>query len=384
MMTTLRRKGACSLLRDNTVRNLVHSKRRLVEVPYTATLSDTVNALVANNIVAVPVAAPPGHWIGAGGTMIMESDKVTGVVRKQYIGMVTMLDVLLHIAAEAESEEEGGGAGGVLLGGVDVQRKMLVPVSSVIGHSLEGLSLWTLNPNTSIIDCMETFSKGVHRALIPLESHTENVIAAELVEASPGYRMLTQMDVLVFLREHADELKNILSCSIGQLGAVNENVFAVTKHTKVLEAIKAMRTAALNAVPVVEDTEMPGDNQILLDGKGKKLVDTFSATDLRGCSVAQLQSWLSITVVEFKERVSSMVADELTSTRRKLITCHHESSLGDVMEKAVDAHVHRVWVVDREGLLKGLISLTDMLRVIREAVLQTEQDLGDVETPSIQ
>lgn len=64
-----------------------YEKRRLVEVPYTASLADTMNALMANRIVAVPVAAPPGQWIGAGGSMIVESDKQTGTVRKHYIGI---------------------------------------------------------------------------------------------------------------------------------------------------------------------------------------------------------------------------------------------------------------------------------------------------------
>lgn len=128
-------------LREKKVSDvLMADKRRLVEVPYTATLAHTMNALVANRVVAVPVAAPPGHWIGAGGSMILESDKQTGAVRKHYIGMVTMLDILAHIAGD----DVGGG-------GSDVEERMGVPVSSIIGYCLESLSLWTLNPNTRYV-----------------------------------------------------------------------------------------------------------------------------------------------------------------------------------------------------------------------------------------
>lgn len=115
----------------------------------------------------------------------------------------------------------------------------------------------------SILDCMESFSKGVHRALVPLESQAENVIAAELVEASPGYRMLTQMDVLAFLGEHVNEPKGVTSRSVHELGAVNENVFAVPKHTKVIDVIKSLRATSLSAVPIVEAVEPNGDAQIL-------------------------------------------------------------------------------------------------------------------------
>lgn len=137
------RPGPCGWLREHRVSSLTRYKQRLVEVPYTATVADTANALQANGVSAVAVAAPPGQWIGAGGSMILESDPVTGAVRKHYIGMVTMLDILVHIA-EAGLEGGGGGDGKEK----DLDRSMAVPVSSVIGHSLEGLSLWTLNPNT--------------------------------------------------------------------------------------------------------------------------------------------------------------------------------------------------------------------------------------------
>lgn len=140
-------KAACRWLRERKVKEVMHNKGKLVEVPYTASLSHTMNALLANDVAAVPVAAPPNRWIGAGGSMILESDPVTGIVRKQYIGIVTMLDVLVHIA-----EEDGGiKVEGDHDPGTKLDRRMSVPVSSIIGHSLEGLSLWTLNPNSRFV-----------------------------------------------------------------------------------------------------------------------------------------------------------------------------------------------------------------------------------------
>ncbi|XP_042415356.1 SNF1-related protein kinase regulatory subunit gamma-like PV42a [Zingiber officinale] len=364
------RRGAYGWLRYRWVREFVRDKqRRLVEVPYSATLADTFNALLANRVSAVPVAAPPGQWIGAGGSMILESDRATGAVRKHYIGMLTMLDVLSHIAELGDHDDK------------NLDCWMAVPVSTIIGHSLESLSLWTLNPNTSLLDCMETLSKGVHRALVPVESQTNQAVSVELVEESPGYRMLTQMDVLRFLREQKIDLKEILSRSVAELGAISEIVFAVGKHTNVMDAIKSMRAAGLSAVPVVED--LLGD-QILQDGKGKKLVETFSATDLRSCPIALLQSWLSISVTQFKERLSvrasnatsaPMDRDDPGAATRRLITCYHETSMLDVIDSAVSNHVHRLWVIDEEGSLNGVVSLSDMLRVVRDSVLVVEQEL---------
>ncbi|XP_002517647.2 SNF1-related protein kinase regulatory subunit gamma-like PV42a [Ricinus communis] len=354
-------------LKDRRVKDLMVDKRRLVEVPYTASLAHTMNTLVANQVVAVPVAAPPGHWIGAGGSMIMESDKQTGAVRKHYIGMVTMLDILAHIAGD---DQMNGGDDDAS----DLDRKMSVPVSSIIGHCLEGLSLWTLNPNTSILDCMEVFSKGIHRALVPLDSHMENISGVELVESASSYRMLTQMDLVKFLKEHASELQGFISRPVSEIGAVNENVYAITGHTKVIDAIKCMRASLLNAVPIVVASDSLEDySKKLINGKGRMLIGTFSATDLRGCHLTALQTWLPLTALEFTESVASapIYASPNASNMppRELVTCYLGSPLEEVIDKAVTKHVHRVWAVDQQGFLVGLVSLTDIIKVVRASLL---------------
>lgn len=110
---------------------------------------------------------------------------------------------------------------------------------------------------------METFSKGVHRALIPLESSTDHVISVELAESSPGYRMLTQKDVLSFLKSERNHMKDVMSCTVQELGAINDCVFSITKHTKVIEAIKSMRSASVSSVPIVESLQSDNDQQLL-------------------------------------------------------------------------------------------------------------------------
>ncbi|KAJ7962847.1 SNF1-related protein kinase regulatory subunit gamma-like PV42a [Quillaja saponaria] len=352
-------------LRDKKVKDLMVNKRRLVEIPYTATLAHTMNALVANNVVTMPVAAPPGHWIGAGGSMIMEADKQTGAVRKHYIGMVTMLDILAHIAGDAH-QLNGGDVPD------DLDQRMSVPVSSIIGHCLEGLSLWTLNPNTSLLDCMEVFSKGIHRALVPIDSHMENVAGVELVESASSYRMLTQMDLLRFLKEQASELQSILTRSVEESGTTIENVFAISEKAKVIDAIRCMKVAMLNAVPIVKasDHTVEEDHMQLINGRGRKLIGTFSATDLRGCHLATLQSWLSISALEYTEKMStSPLFTGNTISERELVTCFGETSLYEVIDKAVTKRVHRVWVVDKQGLLFGVVSLTDVIRVLRQSMI---------------
>lgn len=95
---------------------------------------------------------------------------------------------------------------------------------------------------------------------------------------------------------------------------------------------------------------------------------TFSTTDLRCCPISELESCLNMGVVEFLEKLATTPLHEasgLRSSVREPIICHGESLVGEVIDKAITYSVHRVWVVNEFGLLHGLISLTDMIRVIR-------------------
>lgn len=92
--------------------------------------------------------------------------------------------------------------------------------------------------------------------------------------------------------------------------------------------------------------------------------------------MATLKSWLGIRALAFTEETASSplytassTAQNTGSSRKELVTCHAESPLSEVIEKAVSKHVHRVWVVDQDGLLQGLVSLTDVIRVIRLSLL---------------
>ncbi|KAL0808267.1 hypothetical protein Bca101_100759 [Brassica carinata] len=355
-----------SRLIDFTVKDLTVDKLRLIEVPDNATLADALNAmlltpkslfcikLVANRVRAVPVAAAPGQWLGAGGSMIVESDKETGRVKKQYIGMVTMLDVVAHIAG---NEEENG-----------LDKKMAAPVSSIIGHCSEGRSLWSLNPNTSLMDCMEILSKGIHRVLVPLDSNVENNTSGpELVESASAYTMLTQMDLVSFFLDQSSHLQAILSRTVTDLSAVNDNVLAITSQARVKDAVKCMSMAMLNAVPIVEASSDEEDHTQLVDGKNRRVVGTFSASDLKGCNLATLRSWLPLNALEFAEKIprNPLFA---SAPGRELVTCHVTSTLDQVIRMATTKRVHRVWVVDKNDGLQGLVSLTDIIAAVRAAI----------------
>ncbi len=66
---------------------------------------------------------------------------------------------------------------------------------------------------------------------------------------------------------------------------------------------------------------------------------------------------------------TSPVYNASNVSERELVVCHLESPLAEVMDKAVTKHVQRVWVVDGQGFLVGIVSLTDTIRVIKATLI---------------
>lgn len=63
------------------------------------------------------------------------------------------------------------------------------------------------------------------------------------------------------------------------------------------------------------------------------------------------------------------IPNDIGNSTRELVTCYVDSTLSEVINKAVTKHVRRIWVVDQEGLLICVVSLSDIIRVIRQYML---------------
>ncbi|GJP31442.1 hypothetical protein CLOM_g12270 [Closterium sp. NIES-68] len=358
-----------------------------------------------------------------------------GKARRQYIGMVSVLDVLMHFAQSTSRD--------------DPSWALDVPISMLIGHCLEGLSCWTLPFHLSVLDSLEPMSKGVHRVLLPLpsadrppsgpivpittSSATHGGFSRGLLTtgSAPAYTILNQVDLIKFMLAEAQaetggqhhhhhhkatsssssssagqhegagakSLAELLQLSVKEAGAVHGTVFAVPASMKVLDAIRCMQQASVAAVAVLEPTaDDKLDDPMLVFGQGRCLVGTLSASDLRACSeLAALTALPRLTVGDFLATLSvaqdvgisaafspyapppalaTLASNSPASSPARMcearsmvpITCREHSRLGAVMSQAIAGRVHRVWVVadDSSGILVGVVTLSDILRCIRE------------------
>jgi len=116
----------------------------------------------------------------------------------------------------------------------------------------------------------------------------------------------------------------------------------------VLHALKIMATSRVSAMPIIDDQG--------------KLLGNFSISDLRGLGSTDFGELLS-SVSSFlrKFNVKSLYP----------LSCKTSDTLEFVIMKLVATRVHRLWVVDDAGILRGVLSLTDVMKPLVGIKMET-------------
>lgn len=90
-------------------------------------------------------------------------------------------------------------------------------------------------------------------------------MGVELVEASPGYHIFTQTDMVEFLYMHSKQFDFMANKSVLDLGAVQSNVYAAPSCMKVMDVVNCLRKTSLQAVAIVETTgDLDNDQSLVM------------------------------------------------------------------------------------------------------------------------
>jgi len=320
--------------------DLVENKRFLIFAPKSATVEKVLKIMAENEITAIPVASSPEQQASMEGTTFFQGSS-------HFIGIVSMLDVVLHIGDNLD----------------DCENALQTPVSDLIGQTIESRALWTAGPHVKLIDGMECMSKGIHRFLVPIHEHNDEPSPHEATQ----FRLLTQTDVVSFILEHIDEMGPCVSRTIADLRLLHPNMAALSVPSNIAlsSALRLMhRKPAFSSFGVVEtprEEDMDSSQEQQMGVTGGKLVGSLSANCFRGMGVEEL-SWSlrpEMTVAGFLK----MSAEKGFS--RPLVRVRPTTPLGTAMAEAITNKVHRVWVTDADGWLLGVVSFTDIISAAR-------------------
>jgi len=194
----------------------------------------------------------------------------------------------------------------------------------------------TVEEYSTVRQTLEVFTQGFRRVLVGTEPER--------------CKILSQVDVVSFLLGKFDSLPEPVKVPIDKLGLVSEGkifhkLVAMSHKNSAVEGFRKIYRQGVTAIAIVDDND--------------KLVGTLSSSDVRGLKLDQLPNVLE-PVLEFLRKQYPHPRISVTVTA--------QAGLKEVMEKFLAGKVHRVWVIDSTNRPIGVVTMTDVLKVIFDAL----------------
>ncbi|KAJ0751055.1 putative CBS domain-containing protein [Helianthus annuus] len=330
------------------------SSSQVIEIKSDASLGEAVRLLSQHKILSAPVvnvdAPEDASWID------------------RYLGMVEFAGIVVWILHQSEKNGMLDTSDSFSSALEDSQPKS----PKTAGNFFELLTSSDFYKNTKVKDISGSFRWAPFLAL-----QTSNSFLTMLLLLSK-YRMksvpvvdpgdqkidniITQSAVIHMLEECADlqwfkSLGSKKLCDIGLPLMSANQVIKVDEDEPVLQAFNLMRQKGVGGIPVVSG--------------GNKPVANISIRDVQFLLIAPeiYKDYRSITAKNFVTSVKRYLEDNQKASPlvSGMITCRKEDKLKDAITKLDSKEIHRIYVVDEEGNLEGVITLRDIIsRIVHE------------------
>ncbi|SPQ96905.1 unnamed protein product (mitochondrion) [Plasmodiophora brassicae] len=158
--------------------------------------------------------------------------------------------------------------------------------------------------------------------------------------------LITQSALVQWVVDNKALLGDVLRHPLKDIGPLGTSpVVSVCATSPVLDAFKLMDEHKISAVGVVSQAK--GD-----------LVATVSSSDIK--FFLRTKFPMTHTVMEFVQSIN----DQMVDIRSPLICASRNTPLGDVIGRMAKAKVHRVFLVDGKDKPVGIVSVTDVMKLL--------------------
>ncbi|KAI0834587.1 CBS-domain-containing protein [Hypoxylon sp. FL0890] len=155
--------------------------------------------------------------------------------------------------------------------------------------------------------------------------------------------VITQYRILKFIAVNTEQHTMLLKQTVREIGLGTYKNLATAKMTdSVLEVINLMVVHNISAVPIVD--------------KNNVVLNVFEAVDVIPCIKGGVYDELQSTVGE----ALSKRPDDFQG----IYTCQEDDRLDSIFVTLRQSRVHRLVVIDENSHLKGIISLSDILKYV--------------------
>jgi len=315
-------------LQEKLVRELILCKSAPKEIIYVTTNSSitaTFELLAKHDILAVPVR---------------EQDELL------YVGWISVLDILsfiLRVYSKGETIDKDA-PWSTWCKNIDTlicRGEELGKISVV--DAMDKTWISPVNATGSVFELVESLfatSKNIHRIGV-CNDENDNYVRA----------IVTQSDVIQLLYKYSLEkpfLGNIADTPIGDIPglryhAESNNLISMSINAQTIHAFWLMIFDKVHGIPIVDRNGI--------------LIANLSASDIKGISRGNLPfSSLLYPIREFIQK----------GCLKPPIKCTWRTSFMNLIQQLALFRVHRVWIVDADDKLEGVITLTTIMKFISD------------------
>lgn len=205
-------------------------------------------------------------------------------------------------------------------------------------------NFYSTNASGTLLDAVGLFGQGVHRVNV-------------LDDQGNFSGVVSQSDALALLAKHAmdEALAPLMNAPISQLGLCSpREVLTVPEGTAVIDAIKLLCDSGLTSLPVVDRRGM--------------LLSVVSTTDIKYLFQSDELGLLHQDVHKFATETRRLQQAEMKfKATVPVFGCSPDMALGAVVGRLAATRAHRLWLHNAEGQLQGVITLSDVLRLLTPA-----------------
>ncbi|KAF9115613.1 cell separation during budding [Mortierella sp. AM989] len=198
----------------------------------------------------------------------------------------------------------------------------------------------TVMSETRLGAVVNDFSTGIHR--VAVMDPAGNLVG-----------ILSQSYTLNYLVSHLNEfpqLQPVMEQTIEQLGLSGSKVLSVSGNAQVLEALMIMSKHSVTSLAVLDDQGV--------------LLGNISMTDIQHIMKDLRTSWLWFNCFKFVSSIRRKRGVETGEDQYPVLDVTLKSTFGYTIAKLQATKVHRLWIVNDMGLVVGVVSLTDVFRVL--------------------
>ena len=340
-----------------------------IEIKSDATLAEAVEILAEHNILSAPVvdvdAPEDASWI----------DRYIGIV--EFAGIVVWI---LHQSDPTSPKSPSSRSNGTAIeaatngmASLQLEGKDLGSSTTTSGNFFEDLTSSELYKNTKVRDISGSFrwapflalerSNSFLTMLLLLSKYKMKSIPVVDLGAGRIDQIITQSAVIHMLVECAglQWFESWGTKKISEVGlplVTPNHIIKVYEDEPVLQAFRLMRKKRIGGVPVVERG-------------GNNPVGNISLHDVQFLLTAPeiYHDYRAITAKDFLTAVKSYLKkhDKVVPMSRGLITCKKDCTIKELIQLLDHEKIHRVYVVDDDGNLEGLVTLRDIIsRLVHE------------------